>query len=92
MNATQLSSALVEIFATLQKPFAAVAYALEGDEKFKPPTAVIRKLLLGFAREAEKGSDGSLAAGVGGLAAGAGQGAPTIWICSLMLPSRIVHK
>ena len=56
MNATTLANVLSSVFADLPKSYDEVRYALEGDAKFRPPVAVVRKVLTDFAREAGQGS------------------------------------
>lgn len=57
MNETELAHALSGIFAELPNLYDELRYDLEGDEKFKPPASVVRKVLADFAREAGKGSN-----------------------------------
>lgn len=56
MSTTELAHVLSAVFADLPKSYEEVRYSLEGDSKFKPPQAVVRKLLTDFARQAGKGS------------------------------------
>jgi len=62
MNATDLANVLSGVFADLPKSYEDIRYALEGDARFKPPAAVVRKVLVDFAREAGKGSSSYLIA------------------------------
>jgi hypothetical protein len=52
MDNAAVTSALCSVFSRLQFDYEQVRYSLEGDDKFKPPVTVVRKVLTDYAKQA----------------------------------------
>lgn len=52
MDNAVVTPALCAVFSKLQFDYEQVRYSLEGDEQFKPPATVVRKVLADYAKQA----------------------------------------